>query len=262
MERVTVIILICLLAGLSECEEGGDQNQINQNLITELSYEDTKAENNNDVSADPGSETPATRTANKTTDHLCEPNIYMVLKELGALEERQKATVRALEETNTKLEASEKKVAALNSTLTELRTTYEGQRQVAFSAALPTEATIGPANVLYPLVYRHVLYNVGGHYSPVTGYFTAPVQGVYYFTFSSFWWGGNTGNSGGSLYHNGNPIVSWYGYSRAHPISGSNSAVLMLQVGDMVNVRLWGNRQISDNGNKYCTFTGFLLFPM
>lgn len=46
---------------------------------------------------------------------------------------------------------------------------FLGQRQVAFSAALPTEATIGPANVLYPLVYRHVLYNVGGHYSPVTG---------------------------------------------------------------------------------------------
>lgn len=120
MERLTVIILICLLAGLSECEETGDQNEINQNLITELSYEDTKAENNNDVSANPGSETTATRTVNKTTDHLCEPNIYMVLKE------RQKATVRALEETNRKLEASEKKVAALNSTLTELRTVYEG----------------------------------------------------------------------------------------------------------------------------------------
>lgn len=120
MERLTVIILICLLAGLSECEETGDQNEINQNLITELSYEDTKAENNNDVSADPGSETTAPRTVSKTTDHLCEPNIYMVLKE------RQKATVRALEETNRKLEASEKKVAALNSTLTELRTVYEG----------------------------------------------------------------------------------------------------------------------------------------
>lgn len=126
MERLTVIILICLLAGLSECEETGDQNEINQNLITELSYEDTKAENNNDVSADPGSETTAPRIVSKTTDHLCEPNIYMVLKELGALEERQKATVRALEETNRKLEASEKKVAALNSTLTELRTMYEG----------------------------------------------------------------------------------------------------------------------------------------
>lgn len=120
MERLTVIILICLLAGLSECEETGDQNEINQNLITELSYEDTKAENNNDVSADPGSETTAPRTVSKTTDHLCEPNIYMVLKE------RQKATVRALEETNRKLEASEKKVAALHTTLTELRTMYEG----------------------------------------------------------------------------------------------------------------------------------------
>uniref|UniRef100_A0A3Q3C8B8 Uncharacterized LOC106632398 n=1 Tax=Haplochromis burtoni TaxID=8153 RepID=A0A3Q3C8B8_HAPBU len=198
MERLTVIILICLLAGLSECEETGDQNEINQNLITELSYEDTKAENNNDVSADPGSETTAPRTVSKTTDHLCEPNIYMVIS----------------------------------------------VQFVLFSRSI-----IGLIAVTFWLFFD-------------AGYFTAPVQGVYYFTFSSFRWGRKTGTSGGSLYHNGNQIVSWYGHSQAHPISASNSAVLMLQVRDKVNVRLWENQQISDNENKYCTFTGFLLFPM
>ncbi|XP_030609378.1 complement C1q tumor necrosis factor-related protein 6-like [Archocentrus centrarchus] len=227
MEKLSVIIVLCFLAGLAECKGGSDQDL----------------------------------TVNQTTDHSCDPNIYMVLKELGALEERLKATVRALEETNRRLEASERKVAALN-TLTELRTVYEGQRQVAFSAALGIDTTIGPANFLYPLVYKHVLSNIGGHYSPVTGYFTAPVKGVYYFTFSSFWWGAKTGTSGGSLHHNGNRIVSWYGHSQAHPISGSNSAILLLQVGDKINVRLWENRQLSDNVNKYCTFSGFLLFPL
>ncbi|XP_042070752.1 complement C1q-like protein 2 [Haplochromis burtoni] len=184
MERLTVIILICLLAGLSECEETGDQNEINQNLITELSYEDTKAENNNDVSADPGSETTA-------------PTI---------------------------------------------RTSHDAPKN---------GQNWDPTNLMWKPPPKQS-----------ERYFTAPVQGVYYFTFSSFRWGRKTGTSGGSLYHNGNQIVSWYGHSQAHPISASNSAVLMLQVRDKVNVRLWENQQISDNENKYCTFTGFLLFPM
>lgn len=34
--------------------------------------------------------------------------------------------------------------------------------------------------------------------------------------------------------------------SQAHPISSSNSAVLLLQVGDKLNVRLWETREISE----------------
>lgn len=65
-----------------------------------------------------------------------------------------------------------------------------------------------------------------------------------------------------SLYKNGNQIVSWYVTNSNHASSGSNSAVLHLQVGDNVNVRLWNNRRISDNTNKYSSFSGFLLFPV
>uniref|UniRef100_A0A8P4GLX2 C1q domain-containing protein n=1 Tax=Dicentrarchus labrax TaxID=13489 RepID=A0A8P4GLX2_DICLA len=67
---------------------------------------------------------------------------------------------------------------------------------------------------------------------------------------------------GGSLYRNENKIVSWYNVNQNHPSSGSNSAILQLQVGDYVNVRLWHNRVISDNVNKYSTFSGFLLFAV
>lgn len=93
------------------------------------------------------------------------------------------------------------------------------------------------------------------------GYFTAPVQGVYYFTFTSFCWENGEG-CGGSLYQNANRILSWYGHSPRHPTTGSNSAILQLQVGDNVSVRLWSNRIISDNVNKYSSFSGFLLFPV
>ncbi|XP_017296328.3 uncharacterized protein LOC108250795 [Kryptolebias marmoratus] len=188
----------------------------NQTQIAEIVDEgsvNTVEESDDNETFNKGLQTSNVWTLNTTTSQkICEPNIYMVLKELGALEERQKATVKALEETNRKLEASEKKVAALNSTLMEIQNRYEEQHQIAFSASYPTDSTIGPVNVLYPLVYKNVLSNIGGHYSQVTGYFTAPVRGVYYFSFTSLWWGGD-GTTGGSLYHNEKRLESWYGCS-------------------------------------------------
>ncbi|XP_008433444.1 complement C1q-like protein 3 [Poecilia reticulata] len=260
----SVMLLMCLVVGLTTCRAEGKDNQIQvtettggeqENHLTETAAEDTETLDQ-DLQTEP---VEASNTG--SPEKGCDPNIYMVLKELGALQERQEATVRALEETNRKLEASEKKVDVLNSTLTEMRRTYQEQHQVAFSAALPKDGTIGPVNVLYPLVYKHILSNIGGHYSPVTGYFTAPLRGLYYFSFSSLCWAGD-GTSGGSLYRNENKVVSWYGYSKTDPISGSNSAILLLQAGDMVNIRLWDGRKISDNGNRYSTFSGFLLSPM
>ncbi|KAK9524928.1 hypothetical protein VZT92_017285 [Zoarces viviparus] len=209
MENFSVMMAVCLLAGLSECQTGATQPS-------------------------------------------CNPLIYTVLKELGALGEKLAATARALEETNKRLEASEKKLSALENSAE-----YQGRPRIAFSATFSTDVTIGPVTVLYALVYNHVLFNTGGHYSPVTGYFTAPVQGVYYFTFTSFCW---SGSSGGGLYRNGNSIVSWYG--NLNSSSRSNSAILQLQVGDHVNVRLWENQKISGHPNNYSTFSGFLIFPV
>ncbi|XP_028261657.1 cerebellin-2-like [Parambassis ranga] len=263
MDRLSVLIVVCLLASWSECHTEGEYNETQ---ITALLLEDPAdtTEEINDAVFDQEPQIPELLTLNTSASQTgCEASIFMVL---GALEERQRATERALEETNQKLEASlatcETQVATLNSTLNELRRTYEGQGRVAFSVALPTESTIGPLNVIFPLVYRHIHINIGGHYSPVTGYFTAPVRGVYYFSFNSICWATNQGTCGGSLYHNGIFIASWYGHSSTHPTSGFNSAALLLKAGDNVNVRLWAQNRISDSGNKYSTFTGFLLFPM
>ncbi|MEQ2171086.1 hypothetical protein GOODEAATRI_007080 [Goodea atripinnis] len=261
MRSISVVILMCVAGGLSTCQASFENNQTQEGKLTDEELENHMMEVEDKQTFDQGLQTLTVGESNtKCPEEACEPNIYTILKELGALEERQKSTARALEETNRRLETSEKKVAALNSTLTGMRRTYE-EHQVAFSAAMPQEGTIGPVNVLYPLVYKHVLSNVGGHYSPVTGYFTAPVRGIYYFSFSSFSWGGE-GTTGGSLYRNENKVVSWYGYSTSHSVSGSNSAILLLQAGDMVNVRLWDTRKISDNGNRYSTFSGFLLSPI
>lgn len=129
----SVMLLMCLVVGLSTCRAEGEDNQIRvtetteeeqENHLTETVAEDTETPVDRDLQT-------ATVEASNTgsPEKACEPNIYMVLKELGALEERQKATVRALEETNRKLEASEKKIDVLNSTLTEMRRTYEGHEE-------------------------------------------------------------------------------------------------------------------------------------
>ncbi|CAK6975536.1 collagen alpha-1(X) chain-like [Scomber scombrus] len=255
MAKLSVILLMCLLAGLSDGQ--AESNKVE--AITDQTDEGL-AEIDDNQNFKQRQETAILTSNTTATQESCESRIYMMWKELGALTERLEATMRALDETNRKLEASENQLAQLSNTVTEMSTVDRGQPRVAFSAALPLHGTIGPTSALYPLVYQHIVSNIGNAYSTITGYFTAPVPGVYYFSFTSFWWGGR-GSSFGSLYRNGHQVVSWYGNSDTHATSGSNSAILQLQAGDKINVRLSSDRVISDNGNKYSTFSGFLLFP-
>lgn len=133
-----------------------------------------------------------------------------------------------------------------------------GFKPVAFTATMPVDGTTNRGDLL-PLVYKIVVTNIGDAYDPVTGVFTAPISGVYYFSFHSFYWGG-TGSTGGSLYFNEKKIVSWHGKDLLYTVSGSNSAVLELKPGDTVYVGLWPKSKISDNSNHYSSFSGYLLY--
>lgn len=124
-----MIMVVCLLVHLFECQAGGEDNQTPITELTPEDQADTLVEKDAIQNLNQGPETPATLTTNsKATHPSCEPPIYTVLKELGALEERLAAAVRALEETNKKLEASEKKLSALDSTVTELSTADRGNK--------------------------------------------------------------------------------------------------------------------------------------
>ena len=101
-------------------------------------------------------------------------------------------------------------------------------------------------------MYKYVLFPLS------EGMFTALVRGIYHFTFTAFDWD----VTGGSLTKNGQKIVSWYDNGKGSANPSSNSATLMLEVGEQVNVMLWKGLQISDNVNHYSSFSGFLLFPM
>ena len=95
-----------------------------------------------------------------------------------------------------------------------------------------------------------------------TGFFIAPVRGAYHFEFYIGAYGHNSYGSAAGLVKNGEHIFMAYQHQPYHYGSTANGASLLLEVGDVVFVRLWVNSRIFDDGNHHSTFSGHLLFTM
>ncbi|XP_062386945.1 complement C1q tumor necrosis factor-related protein 3-like [Sardina pilchardus] len=148
-------------------------------------------------------------------------------------------------------------VSTLKGQLEEQRT-----EQVAFGASLGFNGNLGPFNTEITLVYKNVFANAGNAYNPATGIFTAPVKGVYYFSFS-----GTNHNSrpmGLRLYKNGQSMVVVYNHPFNHHRyeTATNGMTLELEKGDQVYMRLYVNTWIADSENDHSTFIGHLLFTV
>ncbi|XP_059201128.1 complement C1q-like protein 2 isoform X2 [Centropristis striata] len=157
-----------------------------------------------------------------------------------------------LRELETKLKNTEKQ-------LEDLRGVVQGNR-VAFGASIDNNGNIGPFNTHIILTYKNVYSNTGS-YNPATGIFTAPVRGVYYFSYS----GHNSSSRpmGLHLMKNGAHMVMVYNHAAGNRWeTATNGMTLQLEVGDQVYMRLIANTWIFDNGNRHSTFIGFLLFPL
>uniref|UniRef100_A0A8D0CVP0 Cerebellin 10 n=1 Tax=Sander lucioperca TaxID=283035 RepID=A0A8D0CVP0_SANLU len=137
-------------------------------------------------------------------------------------------------------------------------------RQVAFSASLLAggESVVGPSSSKITLIYKHVITNIGNAYNSTTGMFTAPVRGVYHFEWTVAANGDNSHASGAGLVKNSEHVFLAYEYQATGFMSSSKAVALLLEVGDVVFVRMFVNSVVFDNGNHHTTFSGHLLFPM
>ncbi|XP_063054060.1 complement C1q-like protein 2 [Engraulis encrasicolus] len=206
-------------------------------------------------------EVAATKST-EDTDHAAD--IHAVLRKMSGLLAESRAELRCakskLEDMETRLTASEDRAEGLENTVEELRRTQA--ERVSFSASLLVSAHghTGPINPPPILVYKHVITNIGNRYNPNTGIFTAPVKGVY--NFLAFVHGGGAGHGTGVVLHkNGDPIVSAYAHQRSLSVNSSNGVSLLLEVGDVVYVKLFRSAWAFDSSDHHTTFSGYLLFP-
>uniref|UniRef100_A0A672S0N5 Cerebellin 17 n=1 Tax=Sinocyclocheilus grahami TaxID=75366 RepID=A0A672S0N5_SINGR len=111
------------------------------------------------------------------------------------------------------------------------------QPKVAFSADLGIRGDLGPQNTEITLTFNNIFTNIGNNYNPETGLFTAPVKGVYYFRFTAC-------------------------ETQNRQSLASNGAVLQLEVGDVVCVKLLLGYTINDSPDNLSIFSGFLIYPL
>ena len=122
---------------------------------------------------------------------------------------------------------------------------------VYFSVSKDTDSEFGSlTNLVFPIVQT----NKGGGYTPSTGYFTAPIAGMYFFIFNATT--RNDGDNNAGRFRINDVIVSTF---RNDAIdndieSVSHHDIVYLNVGDFVNITVSGHLSINP---QY--FSGFYL---
>ena len=209
---------------------------------------------------------------------VCQPDSCALISELSALRERLAGVVRMQDGLLDTVRSLVKEAAASQAQLEissretlELRKINQAQNQelktmresmtsanprMAFSVALGD--SVGPFDHDTTIKYQRILSNMGSGYNPATGTFTATARGVYYFSYTMY--NNNSGQPSSvvSLMMNSQKMVSTWDTEG----DDSNAAVMQLEAGDSVFIKLYANRMLYDDGYYYNTFSGFMLFPM
>ncbi|XDV25907.1 hypothetical protein PO909_029733 [Leuciscus waleckii] len=275
--------LVCLLLLLEtfvfvvqqQVDGGLNENEISQQLRSEDGRQNPPQ---TDTLRDEAS------TDSQQNYHLFFTDIHAALRELTATVTEQKGNIRELTatvteqktinreltanirvlETRLREEMNRKNDEISNLTLSQVELRKENRdREIAFSASLMKSDSgnyIGPFTTEITLTYKNVFTNIGNAYNPITGVFTAPLKGAYMFRISVFGVGPTAATA--DIFKNGERVVVAHAQQPQYDLNSSNGVVLILEVGDVVYVRLLSGRRIYDDQNNRNTFSGFLLFPL
>ncbi|XP_063058410.1 uncharacterized protein LOC134451913 [Engraulis encrasicolus] len=185
-----------------------------------------------------------------------EAELASVKCKLAATEEENAAQQAELTEVKTRLATAETEVGNLEKEI-------KAAPKVAFSASLGNSGYITSGTKDLNVVFSEVITNVGQAYNSVSGFFTAPVSGVYYFRFtvSDIL---PTQYMHIQMHKNGQGLMYLAEYNNDSQRSYLSSGLtLQLEKGDAVNLVLpAGNRLHDSKGSNHNTFSGFLLYPL
>ncbi|KAJ8012244.1 hypothetical protein DPEC_G00066670 [Dallia pectoralis] len=111
------------------------------------------------------------------------------------------------------------------------------------------------------LKFDDVVTNIGNHYDPTTGKFTCSIPGIYFFVYHVLMRGGDGTSMWADLCKNYQVRASAIAQDADQNYDyASNSAVLHLESGDEIYIKLDGGKAHGGNNNKYSTFSGFIIY--
>ncbi|KAM4543399.1 complement C1q-like protein 3 [Fundulus diaphanus] len=111
------------------------------------------------------------------------------------------------------------------------------------------------------LKFDDVVTNLGNQYNPTSGKFTCSIPGIYFFTYHVLMRGGDGTSMWADLYKNNQVRASAIAQDADQNYDyASNSAVLHLEPGDEIYIKLDGGKAHGGNNNKYSTFSGFIIY--
>ncbi|XP_038563580.1 heavy metal-binding protein HIP-like isoform X2 [Micropterus salmoides] len=180
---------------------------------------------------------------------------------LTATESKTSDLERKNADLQTRLSSSERELLVIKSRIDQLETGIAEKPKVAFYTALTDTGYVGPYNTDTTLKYSKVFTNIGNAYNPATGFFTAPLNGVYSFQFTMC--GHKAGYMGVYVYKNNQNIM----FNLEHKKEAAyryftNSVVFNLRAGDEIHLVLPSGHSLFDSANNHNTFSGSLLFPL
>uniref|UniRef100_A0A8C6KFH3 C1q domain-containing protein n=1 Tax=Nothobranchius furzeri TaxID=105023 RepID=A0A8C6KFH3_NOTFU len=178
-----------------------------------------------------------------------------------AASDKDSSSAGELESLKAKVEALENLMKKVSICMFFCNFLHKASTKVIFSVAVGEEGVIGPVDTNTTLIYERVLTNIGDAYNTSSGIFTAPVAGVYYFTF--FYHAGGEYDSKLVLYKNHELVV----LTQDHPSksdtadNGGNAVFLQLQQGDQMFVKMEYDTHVYGS-DYHTTFSGFLVTQM